>query len=66
MTPPFIPNLISVLGLGASLAGPRTDPEPMVPVSPWGAAPRHSGPVARVPVLPMLSAAYPPRRLATR
>ena len=65
MTPPFIPNLIAVLGPGASLACPRTDPEPVVPVSPWGAAPRAQDPVARVPVLPVLYEAYP-RRLATR
>jgi len=65
MTPPFISNLIAVLSVGAS-AGPPTQPAPVRSASPWGEAPpRRYGPVARVPVLPVLYEAYP-RRLATR
>jgi hypothetical protein len=64
MTPPFISSLI-VLGVGA-FANPPAAPAPVRSLAPWGETPpRRNGPVARVPVLPALYAAYP-RRLAAR
>jgi hypothetical protein len=66
MTPSYLP----MLSLGRSMRAPEAAPDPRSPAGippsrPWGAPALARGPVARVPVLPLLTSAYP-RRLAAR